>query len=233
MEVLFEDKNLIVVIKPAGVESQSSGDFSDDMVSLIKKHLAAGAQSRAGGAQGGKAIAEPYVGVVHRLDRNVAGVMVYALDKSTAAALSKDVANNLMNKTYEAILQGIPKDKKGELVDFLIQDNKANITRIATAQEIKAKDSKVKEAKLKYKVIENKFVSGKQLSKVEIELITGRHHQIRVQFASRKTPIVGDLKYGYEGEVRELMLAATSLEFVHPKTKKTMRYKYDWNRHIS
>lgn len=214
MQVLYEDKNLIVVIKPAGVESQSSGDFNEDMVSLIKKHL----------PDTGK---EPYVGVVHRLDRNVSGVMVYALDKDTAAALSKDVAAGKIRKTYEALLKGSLKDKKGELKDYLIKDAKDNVSKVCSS-----KDKGAKEAILRYKVLENKFIDGEQLSKVEIELVTGRHHQIRAQFASRNHPLLGDVKYGYTGNEKELALCAVGLEFVHPKTKKLMRYRYDWNRHV-
>ena len=214
LNILYEDKNLIVVIKPVGVESQSSDGFDEDMVSLIQKHL----------PDTGK---EPYVGVVHRLDRNVSGVMVYALDRDTAAALSKDVAAGKLKKTYEAIVSGSLKEKKGEMKDWLVKDARENKTRVSSPKEKGAK-----EAILRYKVLENKFTNGKQLSKVEIELITGRHHQIRAQFASRNNPLLGDVKYGYSGDERELALCAVGLEFTHPKTKKLMRYRYDWNRHI-
>ena len=215
MRILFEDKNFIVVEKPAGVESQSSGGFEDDMVSLIQKHL----------PDTGR---EPYVGVVHRLDKMVSGVMVYALDPKTAADLSSQVAGKQLNKKYQAILAGIPKDKKGELRDYLVKDSAANVTRVCDA-----KTKGAREAILKYRVTENKYTGGKQLSRVEIELITGRHHQIRVQFGSRGWPILGDAKYGYKGDPEPIALAATELSFIHPKTKKEMRFKYDWNRNFS
>ena len=214
MKVFYEDKNLIVVEKPAGVESQSSGGFDEDMVSLIRKHL----------PDTGK---EPYVGVVHRLDRMVSGVMVYALDPKTAAELSAQVAGQGLTKTYQAILAGIPRDKKGELRDYLVKDGAANVTKVCDA-----KTKGAREAVLRYKVLENKYVGGRQYARVEIELVTGRHHQIRAQFGSRGWPVVGDAKYGYQGDPEPIALAATELRFIHPKSRKEMRFRYDWNRNI-
>lgn len=211
MKVLYSDKDIAVVIKPAGISSQASHDFKDDMITLIQKELNC-----------------DDVYVVHRLDQMVSGVMVYALNKDAAAKLSAQLSGSGFNKKYQAILEGIPKEKKGELTDFLIKDDKTNLSRVCDA-----KTKGAKEAKLKYKVIENKFTGGKQMSKVEVELITGRHHQIRVQFGSRNTPIVGDVKYGYKGEPEPIALAAVELTFSHPKTKKAMRYTYDWDRNIS
>lgn len=199
LQILYEDKNLIVVIKPAGVSSQESHDFNPDMPSLIAKHTGV----------------NPYV--VHRLDQMTSGVMVYALDKATASALKPE------SKIYHAVLEGIPKDKKGTYSDFLVKDAAANISRVCDAKTKGAKD-----AKLNYKVIGNKFAEGHQRSKVEVELLTGRHHQIRAQFGSRGTPIVGDSKYGYKGENKPLALAAVRLSFVHPKTKKVMTFGYEW-----
>ena len=210
MKVLYNDKDIAVVIKPAGVSSQASHDFDDDMITLIQKELNC-----------------DDVYVVHRLDKMVPGVMVYALNKDAAAKLSSQLSGSGFNKVYRAVLDGIPKDKKGELTDWLVKDDKANMSRVCDA-----KTKGAKEAKLKYKVIENKYINGKQMSKVEIELITGRHHQIRAQFGSRNTPIVGDVKYGYKGDPEPIALAAVELTFSHPKTKKAMRYAYDWNRNL-
>ena len=211
MQILFHDKDIVVVVKPAGVSSQESHDFRDDMISLLRKELGC-----------------DEVFVVHRLDQMVSGVMVYALNKDAAAKLSAQIAGSGFNKKYQAILSGIPKDKKGGMTDWIVKDTATNTSRVC--------DSKTKgarEAKLTYKVIENKFIGGKQLSRVEVELITGRHHQIRVQFASRGWPIVGDVKYGYKGESEPIALAAVEVAFVHPKTKKAMRFTYDWDRNIS
>ena len=210
MKVLYYDKDIAVVIKPAGVSSQAGHDFEDDMITLIQKELNC-----------------DDVYVVHRLDKMVPGVMVYALNKDAAARLSAQLSGSGFNKVYRAVLDGIPKDKKGELTDWLVKDDKANMSRVCDA-----KTKGAKEAKLKYKVIENKYINGKQMSRVEIELITGRHHQIRAQFGSRNTPIVGDVKYGYKGDPEPIALAAVELTFSHPKTKKVMRYTYDWNRDL-
>jgi 23S rRNA pseudouridine1911/1915/1917 synthase len=231
-KVLYEDKELIVVIKPAGVQSQSSSGFEDDMVSLIKKHIA--------GATG----SEPYVGVIHRLDTMVEGVMVYAKTKEAAAALSKQVRDGDIGKKYQAVLCGIPKEKSGKLSDYLLQDNKANMSRVVAAPKSGTKpgaqngksassaksgnngagDTGAKLAELNYKLIDKKFVGGEQFSRVEIELLTGRHHQIRVQFSSRNLPILGDVKYGGRKADR-LYLVSNEISFTHPKTKKKMTYK--------
>ena len=210
MKVLYNDKDIAVVIKPAGVSSQASHDFDDDMITLIQKELNC-----------------DDVYVVHRLDKMVPGVMVYALNKDAAAKLSAQLSGSGFNKVYRAVLDGIPKDKKGELTDWLVKDDKANMSKVCDA-----KTKGAKEAKLKYKVIENRYINGKQMSRIEIELITGRHHQIRAQFGSRNTPIVGDVKYGYKGDPEPIALAAVELTFSHPKTKKVMRYTYDWNRNL-
>jgi len=207
LQILYQDKDLVVVIKPAGVSSQESHDFKDDMVSLLQKQLDC-----------------DDIYVVHRLDQMVPGVMVYALNKDTAGKLK------LTAKHYQAILDGIPKEKKGTITDWLIKDED-NKSRVCDPKTKGAKD-----AKLNYKVIENKFVNGHQRSRVDVELLTGRHHQIRVQFASRGCPIVGDVKYGYKNEdahAEPIALASVELEFTHPRSKKVMRYKYDWNRDIS
>lgn len=211
MKVLYSDKDIAVVIKPSGVSSQESHDFKDDMPSLIRRELGCD---------------EVYV--VHRLDLMVSGVMVYALNKDAAAKLSAQIAGSGFNKKYQAVLEGIPKEKKGELTDWLIKDASSNLSKVCDA-----KTKGAREAKLKYKVTENKFIGGKQMSKVEVELITGRHHQIRVQFGSRNCPIVGDVKYGYKGEPEPIALAAVEAAFSHPKTKKAMRFTYDWDRNIS
>lgn len=208
LDVLYEDKELIVVIKPAGVQSQSTGSFQDDMVSLIKKHIAEETQQTV----------EPYVGVVHRLDTMVEGVMVYAKTKDAAASLCRQVKEGSIGKKYQAVLSGIPKDKSARLTDYLAQDPKSNTSRV-----VGAKDAGAKSAELSYRLLDKKFVGGEQLSRVEIELITGRHHQIRVQFASRGWPVLGDVKYGSRKADR-LYLVSNEISFIHPKTKKKMTY---------
>ena len=211
LDILYEDKDVIVVIKPAGVQSQSADSFHDDMVSLLKKHIAG---SRREGTDG-----EPYIGVVHRLDTMVEGVMVYAKTRDAAAQLSRQVRDGDIGKRYQAVLCGIPKDKTGHLTDYLVQDARTNMSRVA-----KASDAGAKQAELTYRLLDKKFVGGEQLSRVEIELITGRHHQIRVQFASRGWPVLGDIKYGSRKADR-LYLVSGEISFTHPRTKKKMTFK--------
>ena len=211
LDILYEDKDLIVVIKPAGVQSQSADSFQDDMVSLLKKHIAGSRQEGTGD--------EPYIGVVHRLDTMVEGVMVYAKTRDAAAQLSRQVRDGDIGKRYQAVLCGIPKDKTGHLTDYLVQDARTNMSRVA-----KASDAGAKQAELTYRLLDKKFVGGEQLSRVEIELITGRHHQIRVQFASRGWPVLGDIKYGSRKADR-LYLVSGEISFTHPRTKKKMTFK--------
>ena len=211
LDILYEDKDVIVVIKPAGVQSQSADSFQDDMVSLLKKHIAGSRQEGTGD--------EPYIGVVHRLDTMVEGVMVYAKTRDAAAQLSRQVRDGDIGKRYQAVLCGIPKDKTGHLTDYLVQDARTNMSRVA-----KASDAGAKQAELTYRLLDKKFVGGEQLSRVEIELITGRHHQIRVQFASRGWPVLGDIKYGSRKADR-LYLVSSEISFTHPRTKKKMTFK--------
>ena len=196
-----------MVRKPAGISSQSTSDFEEDMVSLIKNHLP---------AENG----EPYVGVVHRLDKMVPGVMVYAKNREAAAALSAQVAKGSLTKIYHASVSGKPRDKKGELVDYLVKDDKENISRVCDA-----KTKGAKQAKLRYRVIESRYDGRETVSRIEAELLTGRHHQIRVQFSAHGMPILGDRKYNPKpDDFDRPQLEAVSLEFIHPRTKKPMKF---------
>ena len=140
-----------------------------------------------------------------------------------------------MTKTYRAILCGQPAEKSGMLCDWMIQEKKGNLSRVG-----KKTDPGAKEAKLSYTVLRKQFLEGQQISEVEIRLLTGRHHQIRVQFASRGMPLMGDRKYnpayqtsppsglcGTSGMGKHLCLTAVSLSFTHPKTRRPMQFSID------
>ena len=188
LKILFEDREILVAVKPEGVDSEAAGGFGRDMVNMIRNHLAqsgAGAQSSRQGS-----VQPPYVGVIRRLDKPVSGIMVFAKTKEAAAALSKELREGKMTKTYRAILCGQPAEKSGELCDWMVQEKKGNLSRVG-----KKTDPGAKEAKLSYTVLRKQFLEGQQISEVEIRLLTGRHHQIRVQFASRGMPLMGDRKY--------------------------------------
>lgn len=221
LKILYEDKELLVAVKPEGVDSESSNGLAPDMVNMIRNHLAKKGEGS-------------YVGVIHRLDRPVSGIMVFAKTKEAAAFLSKELQNGKIGKKYRAVVCGQPKEKSGIFTDFMIKEAKGNISRVADPKEKGAK-----EAKLKYSVIRKKFTEGEQLAEVGIELLTGRHHQIRVQFSSRDLPLLGDRKYNkaysetplrpfFEKEKNgPLCLASVYLSFKHPKTKKQMEFSME------
>ena len=197
-EILTEDKHIVVCFKPAGILSQS-GDGAD-MLSLLNAHFE---------ENGEKAQAYP----VHRLDRETAGIMVYAKNSKAAAALSKQAEQNLIKKRYYAVVKGTPAEKSGVLKDLLFRDKQKNKTYTVNRMR-----KGVREASLEYEVIGEK--DG--LSMLDILLHTGRTHQIRVQFASRKMPLFGDGRYG--GGAGNLALFAHTLEFRHPVSGKTLSF---------
>ena len=225
LKILFEDREILVAVKPEGVDSEAARGFGRDMVNMIRNHL----------AQGRENAQPPYVGVIRRLDKPVSGIMVFAKTKEAAAALSKELREGKMTKTYRAILCGQPAEKSGMLCDWMVQEKKGNLSRVG-----KKTDPGAKEAKLSYTVLRKQFLKGQQISEVEIRLLTGRHHQIRVQFASRGMPLMGDRKYnpayqtsppsglcGTSGMGKHLCLTAVSLSFTHPKTRKPMHFSID------
>ena len=215
LKVFYEDQDVIVVKKPVGTESQAVHSFAPDMVSEIKKHI------HRLSTENGERLVEDYVGVIHRLDKPVGGIMVYAKNKKAAAALSKQVQEHKLQKTYRAVVCGKPVDNVGNFVDKLSMNRENNYSRI-----VDNSDPEGKTAELSYRVIgENK---EKGLTLVEIHLKTGRHHQIRVQFAGHGLPLWGDAKYNpavsMEGGKGPLALAAVSLSFTHPVTKEPVTF---------
>lgn len=189
MEILFKDENLIVCIKPVGVDSENQ------MVEMISDEIKI----------------TPFA--VHRLDLNVGGVMVYALNKKTAAYLSKLIQNGEVIKEYVAEVHGVP-DENGDWEDLLWKDSKKN--KVYVVNRIRGG---VKKARLEYKRM---WTDGKK-SQVYIRLHTGRSHQIRVQFASRKFPIVGDHKYGSRDNANSPKLFSCRLTF--PYKNKTVVFE--------
>lgn len=214
LNILYEDHAVLVVKKPAGMESQSSRGFEPDMVSEIKKHIRSLYTDKK----------EPYVGVIHRLDKPVSGVMVYAKTQKAAASLSKQVQDGRMIKIYRAVLCGKPVDNVGNYVDYLRKDGKTNVTAIVDMGITGAK-----RAELNYRVIKTIQDGEQVLTLVEIELLTGRHHQIRVQFAGHGLPLWGDQKYNPEfnsGSIgrKNVALSAYRLTFRHPEHGKVMEF---------
>ena len=202
LDLLYFDTDLVVCIKPAGVLSE--GDSEGCMPYLLSRALKE------------KGIdATPFV--IHRLDKETVGIMVFALNSKTAAALSLASQNNDMKKIYHALCVGVIEKDSDILEDLLFYDRKRGKSFIVDRER-----KGVKSASLEYKVLE-RFENRTLL---EIELHTGRTHQIRAQFASRSHPLCGDRRYGASAEFgNKLCLCAKKLSFTHPKTKERMSFE--------
>ena len=209
LNILFEDDHVLVVKKDAGIPVQAGKMRMMDLQGLIKNELYR--RNRKGG--------EPYLGLIHRLDQPVEGVMVFAKTPFAAGALSEQVTDGRMKKHYLALLCGKSSEDSGKLVDYLVKDGRTNTSSVVKSQE---KDAK--RAELNYQVLKR----YEDTTLVEVELITGRHHQIRVQMANAGWPLYGDTKYNPRfqdvTEHVQTALCAYKLSFVHPKTKKVMEF---------
>lgn len=174
--IVFDEDNIIICNKPAGVASQSERSFETDLQSSVLTSL----------VQSGR---EPYAAIINRLDKPVGGLVLFACNKKTASLLSAMTGAHSIEKYYYAVVQGQP-GAKGEMEDFLYKDPKTNRSTV-----VKATAPGAKKAKLVYETLEEQEIEGTIYSLVKIRLLTGRHHQIRVQFASRNCPLYGDVKY--------------------------------------
>lgn len=198
LTVLYEDEYLLCVIKPAGIPSEGDG-----MPRLIREYLS--------GNGGG---ASPYVGVIHRLDRDVSGVMVFAKREKTAADLSGMIARREFGKEYLAVVSG-ETEAAGEMQDLLYHDKGRNKTFV-----VKRPRRGVREASLDYRTLAVRAGEDSVRSLVHVRLHTGRTHQIRVQFASRCHPLIGDGKYG--GGKGKIALFSHKITFIHPESGQEM-----------
>ena len=207
LDILYEDEEVIVCEKPAGVAAQTKRLGQADMESLLKNY-------RAGKGE------QPYIGVVHRLDQPVRGVMVFAKTKEAAADLSRQVQTKMADKFYYAVTDGVPEQKKGTLEDYLLRDGKTNTSKVVSKSTEGAKS-----ARLDYEVT----AQNKTNAILRIRLDTGRHHQIRVQLANAGIPIVGDTKYNFKETMTRsgngLLLCSYKIGFKHPKTHKKMEFE--------
>ncbi len=201
LNVLYEDNHIIVVIKPINILSQSDITNDIDMLTIIKEYLKEKYNKKG----------NVYLGLVHRLDRPTSGIMVFAKTSKAASRLSKSIKEKSFKKTYLAVIKYLNKETD-TLIDYIKKDKNNN--SVITNN----KDGKYSE--LNYKII--KKINN--LNLVEINLVTGRHHQIRIQFSSRGYPLYGDNRYG-EKDNKQLALYAYKLEFIHPVTKELMVFK--------
>ena len=204
LNVLYEDNHIIVVLKPVNVLSQGDITGDKDMLTIIKDYLKEKYQKPG----------NVYLGLVHRLDRVVGGVMVFAKTSKAASRLSESIRKGELHKKYLAVCHGKVKEHD-TFIDYLKKEN--DFSTIVSNKE----DGKLSE--LSYELIE--YNKELDLSLVKINLKTGRHHQIRVQFASRHHPLIGDNRYGDDKE-KEIGLFAYELTFYHPVKHEEMTFTY-------
>lgn len=226
--VVYEDKDILVIQKPAGMATQTARIGQVDVVSELKNYLAA--QKLQGNqpmnAQGKKS--ENYLGVIHRLDQPVEGLLVFAKNKAAASALTKQLAGGTMNKQYYAIICGQPDRKEGELVDYLVKED--NMARVVTGQKEQYSDAK--KAVLQYRVLQEISIP-ECMALIDIHIDTGRFHQIRAQMSHAEMALLGDAKYADAATketsvklgIRNVALCAYSLTLTHPVTQKELHFQ--------
>lgn len=221
-EIIFEDKDIIVCHKPAGMATQTKRLGQQDMESFLKNYRASKKE-------------QPYIGVVHRLDQPVEGVMVFAKNPKAAAALSKQVQQRIIGKHYYAVCtktvhaQLQPQEQTeelslgntGTLTDYILTDKKNNISKVVSPEDVN-KNPQAKRAVLDYEVIKQE----QDKTVFDITLHTGRQHQIRLQLSNMGYSIIGDKKYGGIANDK-LMLCSYRIEFDHPINGTKMDFKID------
>lgn len=218
LKVIYEDNHLLVVEKPVNILSQGDDTNDKDMVNLLKSYVKE-KYNKPGNV---------YIGLVHRLDRPVGGVMVFAKTSKAASRLSEQVRNKSFKKTYRAVIHGKMNKNKDTLNDYLYKNKKTNMVSVVNKNHKDAKSAELSYETLGFK--ENK-------SLVEIDLKTGRSHQIRVQFSSRKHPLFGDQRYGQDVNKvgQQISLWSYRINIIHPTTKEKMEFicpppqEYPWN----
>lgn len=205
LEILDEDNTVIVIRKPAGIAVQSGRLSEEDCVSILKNYLSNGK-------------GEPYIGVIHRLDQPVEGILAFAKTKAAAAYLSRQNKDFSMGKRYLAEVCGVPEKQDGTLSDWLVRDARTNTSRVVPSGNADAK-----RAELDYRVVQK----YERSALLEIHLKTGRHHQIRVQLSNFGHPLIGDRKYGAaeRGSSGALKLCAYKLTFLHPADGRERGYQ--------
>jgi len=216
VKILYEDNHLIVAIKPAGVLSQGDGGAGPDMLTILKSYIKV-KYDKPG---------EVYLGLVHRLDRPVSGVMVFARTSKAASRLSEQIRSGRVEKIYRCVVSGVLKGS-GRLENYILKDPSRNMVTVSDT-----KRPGFKPAYLDYKAIETR--NG--LTLAEIRLGTGRPHQIRSQMSHYGYPIIGDQKYGKEDKnAKDVALQAFRLSFEHPVKRETISFEapcpdcYPWS----
>ena len=218
LNILYEDNHIIVVVKEPGIPSQADKTRDDDMLTIIKAYLKE-KYNKPGNV---------YLGLVHRLDRMVGGVMVFAKTSKAASRLSEYIRQKNVKKRYLAIVNGtLPvNNKKVLLEDYLVKNERLNMSKVTTKDNKKAKL-----ASLEYTTLKNFKYNNKEYSLVDIDLHSGRHHQIRVQFSNISHPLYGDIKYGQKVNKvgQNLALWSYYLSFFHPTKDEYLEFSFKPN----
>ena len=218
LKILYEDNHIIVVVKKPGIPTQEDKTGDKDMLTIVKEYIKV-KYNKPGNV---------YLGLVHRLDRMVGGVMVFAKTSKAASRISEYIRQKNVKKRYLAVVNGtLPvTDKKVELRNYLVKNERLNMSRVVDST---TKGSK--EAILEYKVLKNFTYNGKDYSLVDIDLHTGRHHQIRLQFAHIGHPLYGDIKYGQKVNKvgQNLALFSYYLSFFHPTKDEYLEFEFKPN----
>ncbi len=209
LNVLYEDNHVIVVEKPYNVPVQEDSSKDIDMINIIKKYL----------KEKYNKLGNVYLGLVHRLDRPVGGIMVFAKTSKAASRLSNDIRLNNFHKEYLAVVHGKTKNKE-ELIDYISKDEKTFSSYIDNKNG--------KKSILEYETLY--YDEKEDVSLIKVNLITGRHHQIRLQMSNINHSLCGDQRYGIEDK-KQIMLYAYKLKFIHPVTKEELEFKLlpKWN----
>ncbi len=209
IEILFEDKDILVINKPVGILSENSQKGEQGILTLLQNET------------------RKDLHLLHRLDREVSGVMIFAKNKKSASFLSTAIAEKRFYKTYLAVTDGVPAEDEGVYKDLLFKDSKKNRSFVVTRMR-----KGVREASLEYVVLKK----SEKNALVRVLLHTGRTHQIRVQFSSRKTPLTGDGRYGSKVRDCNIALHSHNIKFIHPTTKEMVEFTsepdfnlYPWN----
>ena len=208
LKVIYEDNHIIVVEKIPNVPSQEDKTGDTSMMTLIKEYIKE-KYDKPGNV---------YLGLVHRLDRPVGGVMIFAKTSKAASRLSNQVREKVFKKEYLAVVDGKLEQEKGTLENYLYKDKKTNTSYVVNKDK---KDSKY--AKIDYEVI--KYDKENDLSLIKINLYTGRHHQIRVQLSNFGHSIYGDQRYGSRGKNKQIALWAYKLIIEHPTKKEKIEFE--------